>query len=298
MLTLHRAILATSLVALAAGPVFAQSEDALKDALEGKSVVVKIDMPGTQEGVDVYPDARRPMDMAQYAARIKSYGIAVHNGESAMITKIRVKDKLIEFQLGGGGYGTFGDDTGTVVAPTVPKSQREKDLERYIKDERDPDRKRRMQRELDDLRAERAREDARNRSRAATATEVKKDRIAADRLHSGSRFNIRYQNGVPPGLDAGGIMRALQDYVDFPFASDRPLQQGRPSPQAPPLGSSDIRKGMSRDDVENMLGRPDKTTPRTEGSARVVTATYTRGDQIITIDFIEGVVVKYAISSK
>jgi hypothetical protein len=297
MLTLHRAILATSLVALGAAPVFAQSEDALKDAFEGKSIVVKIDMPGTQQGVDVYPDARRPIDMGQYAARIKTFGIALRNGESAMITRVRVKDKLIEFQLGGGGYGTFGDDTGTVTVPSVPKSQREKDLERRVKDERDSDRRRRLQRELDDLRNERYREDTRNRSRAAEATEVKKDRIAADRLHSGSRFNIRYQNGVPPGLDAGGIMRALQDYVDFPFASDRPVRRDHPAPP-PPSAGGDIRKGMARADVESILGRPDKTTPRTEGSVRVVTATYTRGDQIITVDFIEGVVVKYAISSK
>jgi hypothetical protein len=297
MLTLHRANLAICLVALTAAPGLAQSEDALKDAFEGKSVVVKIDMPGTQEGVDVYPDARRPMDMTQYAARIKSYGIAIHNGESVMITRVRVKDKLIEFQLGGGGYGTFGDDTSTSVSvPSVSKSQREKDLERNIKDERDPDRKRRMQRELDDLRHEREREDARNRSRAATASEVKRDRIASDRLHSGSRFNIRYQNGVPPGLDAGGIMRALQDYVDFPSGSDRP-SVGRPAPP-PPFSVSDLHKGMSMADVEHVLGRPDKTTPRTEGTLRVVTATYSRGDQMVTADFVEGVLVKYAISSR
>jgi hypothetical protein len=34
-----------------------------------------------------------------------------------MITTVRVKKKNIEFQLGGGGYGVFGDDSGTVYVP-------------------------------------------------------------------------------------------------------------------------------------------------------------------------------------
>lgn len=301
MLILQRALLAASLVALAAVPAFAQSEAELKDFFEGKSVRVKIDMPASQEGVDVWPDARRPMDFAQYSARLKNFGIAVHNGESVMVTRIRVKDKLIEFHLGGGGYGTFGDDTsGTVSTPSAPKTQREKDLEKAIKDERDPERKRRMQRELDDLRAQRAREDARNAANAASASEARKARIAADRLHGGSRFNLRYQNGVPPGLDPGGIMRALEEYVEFPFAADRTTGRDHAVPREPARASagSDIRKGMSMAEVESVLGRPDKTTARNEGTLRVTTAIYTRGDQVVTTEFVEGVLIKYAIASK
>jgi hypothetical protein len=214
-----------------------------------------------------------------------------------MVTKVRVKDKLIEFQLAGGGYGTFGDDTGNVSTSSAPKSQREKDLEKWVKDERDPDRKRRMQRELDDLRNERAREDERNRSIAASASEAKKSRIATERLHSGSRFNLHYQNGVPPGLDGGGIMRALAEYVDFPFATDRPAPRPVQHDTRPAPGG-DIHKGMLMADVDDLLGKPAKTVPRTEGTLHVVSATYMRGDQVVTADFVEGVLIKYAISSK
>ena len=35
-----------------------------------------------------------------------------------------------------------------------------------------------------------------------------------------------------------------------------------------------------------------------ELTLRIVSATYTRGDQVITADFVEGVLVKYSISSK
>ena len=36
-----------------ASPTYAQSEAALKDYFEGRTVVVKIAMPGTAEGVDI-----------------------------------------------------------------------------------------------------------------------------------------------------------------------------------------------------------------------------------------------------
>jgi hypothetical protein len=305
METILRLLPPVCLVVLTCSPAYAQSEPELRDFFEGKSVVVKLDMPATQEGIDVYPDARRAIDFAQYSARLKAAGIAIRNGESVLITKIRVKEKLIEFQLAGGGYGTFGDDTGSVYSPSVSKSNREKDLERLVKAETDAARKRRLERELDDLRSERAREDSRNKTSALAAEEAKKARIATSRLHSGSRFNIRYQEGVPRGLDAEGVMRALAEYIEFPFATDRrPVSRDRVTAQpvlnepaaAPAAGA--IRKGMTVAEVEQSLGRPDKSTNRMEGTLRVVSATYSRGDQLITAEFVEGVLIKYSIASK
>jgi len=303
MQTAHRAtVLAASFVIAAAGPALAQNESALRNYFEGKSIRVKMDMPATQQGVDVYPDAQRPVDFGAYGNRLKSYGTALRNGDSVMITRVRVKEKVIEFQLGGGGYGTFGDDTGSVTASTVPKSNREKDLEREIKNEKDADRRRRMQRELDDLRREREREDTYNRNVAASASEANKARIADKRLSAGSRFNIRYQNGVPPGLEPAGVMRALDEYVDFsPVTNARPQRTGGPQPrEILPMGTpgSDIRKGMTAAEVEQVLGKPTKSTTRTEGSLKVVNSTYTRGDEVITAEFIGGVLTKYSIASK
>src|SRR5204862_8049812 len=113
-------------------PAYAQSEPELRDFFEGKSVVVKMVMPATQEGIDVFPDARRAVDFAQYSARLKSTGVAIRRGESVLVTTVRVKDKMIEFQLAGGGYGTFGHDTGSGPAVTTPKSRRERDLEQVV----------------------------------------------------------------------------------------------------------------------------------------------------------------------
>lgn len=302
---MQRALLSVCLATAFASPADAQSEPELRDFFEGKTVVVKLDMPATQEGIDIYPDARRAIDFAQYSARVKSTGIAIRSGEPVLVTRIRVKEKLIEFQLGGGGYGTFGDDTsGSVYVPSVPKSNREKDLERLVKAESDRDRKRRLENELDDLRNRREREDSRNKAASVSAEEAKKTRIATSRLHSGSRFNIRYTEGVPRGLAAEGVMRALAEYVEFPFADDR--RATRPADRVttqpvlaePPAAAGAIRKGMSLAEVEQSLGKPDKTTNRMEGTLRVATASFSRGDQTIVADFVEGILIKYSISSR
>jgi hypothetical protein len=210
-----------------------------------------------------------------------------------------VKDKLVEFQLGGGGYGTFGDDTSTsVYVPTESKSQREKDLEKAIKSETDAARKKRMQNELDDLKREREREDRRNQAAATTAAEEKKQRLAEQRLHAGSRFNIRYQDGVPPGLTPGGIMATLAEYVEFPF-TDRVTRPGKDtSPAAAAARPGALYKGMTWQQAQDSLGTPDKTTDRMEGKLKVTTAIFTRDDQRIEAEFVEGVLIRYTISSK
>src|SRR3954463_14483295 len=176
----------------------AQSEAALKEYFEGKTVTAKLALPGTEAGVDVYPGTARPLDYPKYADRLKDFGTAIKAGEQVTVTKIKLKAKHIEFQLGGGGYGTFGDETSSNVSTQpAPRTKREQNLEAEIQREADPARKRAMKEELDDLKAEREREDARNRSIVAEAEEHRKQNVRQRRLEGGSRFNIRYPAGVP-----------------------------------------------------------------------------------------------------
>src|SRR4051812_16365856 len=88
---------------LAAVPAFAQSEAHLKGFFEGKKVPVLIDMPANESGIDVRPGVEPVLDYATYGDRIKTYGVAVPEGQAILITKVKVKKDLIEFQLGGGG---------------------------------------------------------------------------------------------------------------------------------------------------------------------------------------------------
>ena len=103
---------AAVVLGIAAAPAHAQTEWALKQAFEGQFVIVKMDMPATQLGVDLYPDQQPSVDFRAYSARVREFGVALRPGDRIMITTVRVKKKNIEFQLGGGGYGVFGDDTG------------------------------------------------------------------------------------------------------------------------------------------------------------------------------------------
>jgi hypothetical protein len=285
---------------LLAGQVQAQSEAALKDHFEGKMVTVKIAMPGTEYGVDIYPLDSRPLDYTRYADRLKDYGTAIKAGEEVMVTKVKVKSKLIEFQLGGGGYGTAGDETSSNVSTaSSPKTKREQNLEAELKRETDPARKRAMKEELDELRKDREREDARNRAAVAEAEEHKKQNIRQRRLEGGSRFNIRYREGVPStSVTPQAIKRALAEYVRFDtdstFASKPGIPIADPRPAKP---GQRLYKGMLLDQADAALGPAEKSTERMEGKLKVITRTYPTEDGVMTAEFVEGVLFRYTLKS-
>lgn len=209
-------LLSALIILSAAGSAPAQTEAELKQYFEGKRVSLKIDMPATKDGVNVYADRARPFDYGDYAAKLRRHGTSIRRGDSAMITKVKVKGKHIEFQLDGGGYGVMGDETPGVFAPVASKSRREKRLEEGLKREDDPHRRRRLREELDELRREREREDSVNRTIAEQAEEVQRSRIEEKALRGGSRFNIHF-GAAPSGeaLTPEKLMRALEEYVDF-----------------------------------------------------------------------------------
>jgi hypothetical protein len=288
-----------ALILTLAAPARAQNEDALRSFFEGRRVTLKIDMPGTSDGVDVRADAARAIDYQRYGDRLKTYGTSIRAGDSSVVTLVKMKKDVIEFQLSGGGFGTFGDDSSTSVSiPRVEKSSREKDLEKRIKDEDDSRRKREMERELDDLRDRRDRENRRLDAERARAEEIKKERIAERRLTSGSRFNLRYDGRVPAGIGPEDVMAALADYVDF--SSGNPSRFTTDAGDAPRLAidAAAIRKGMMRSEAERILGTPYDTSERREGTLSVVTLMFVSGDQRITAQFVEDVLVRYTITSK
>lgn len=301
-MTRWRLVLVASV--LSAGPLRAQSEAALKERFEGKAVTLKIAMPGSENGVDLYPADPRPLDYPRYADRLKDFGTAIRAGATAMVTKIRVKSKHIEFHLDGGGYGTMGDETSSdVFVGTTPKTKREQNLEAELKRETDPVRKRQIKEELDDLRKEREREDARNRAAVADAEEQKEANIRQRRLEGGSRFNIRWRDRMPAeALTPAGIEAALAEYVSFgtgghpdTFGEVAAAPPGAPAAPAPaPRGP---RKGMLLQDADDALGTPLRTSERREGNLRVLTRVYRTPDGEVSAEFVEGVLVRYTMTS-
>src|SRR5438309_8764821 len=137
----------------------AQSEDALREYFEGRMVVLKQDLPASKTGMDVYPDSSSTPN-ADYNRRIKQFGVAMRRNQSVPLTSLRVRDKSIELQLGGNGAPDASDNS-PAPSVAVDKSPRERSLERDLERETDPERQAKMQQELDSLRKQRLREDAR-----------------------------------------------------------------------------------------------------------------------------------------
>lgn len=272
----------------------AQDEAALRRAFEGQSVVLKIDMPGTSSGVNVYPDRDMPVEFPDVATKLKKYGTAIRSGDAVMVTKIRVKDDLIEFQLGGGGYGTFGDAMGEGSgggATEVGETPAEKALRDSIRHESNSGTKRRMQRDLDALRSTRERENSQARSAAAQAEEIRQSNLRGRRIEGGSRFNIRFRGGVPAeALTPDGLRALLSRYVDFGGAALAPVQ-------AAASGSAGaLRKGLTLEEVERLLGPAVTASESDDCALHVMTRTYRKDGQRTTARFVSGVLVEYTIT--
>jgi hypothetical protein len=289
-----RTFLYSAVTLLLAGPAAAaQDEAALKAFFEGKRVTVKMDMPATSAGVDVHPALERPIDFKKYGDRIKAAGVSLREGDAAIVTLIKVKKDLIEFQLGGGGYDS---GSGYVAPDYIAKSNLEKQLEDDVKAEKDAARKRQLQRQLDDERNRRQREQRRANDVARMQEAANKTRIAEERLRAGSRFNLRFEPAVPAAMATPeAIMRVLAPYIDFSGGEPAGVEPAAPGADQP---AGTLRKGMRRADAERVLGPPESSSDRNEGTLTVTTLVFVRGEQRISAEFIEDVLIRYTISSR
>ena len=60
----------------------------LEGYFTGKMVVARIDMPGTEKGVDLAFNKPTPLDWKDYSSRLTAFGTAIHKGDTARVTKI------------------------------------------------------------------------------------------------------------------------------------------------------------------------------------------------------------------
>jgi hypothetical protein len=229
-------------------PLAAQDEARLRRALEGKRMTLKIDMPASQEGVDVFPGSSRPIDFPKLSGRLKKHGVAIKEGESAMITKVKVKDELIEIQLGGGGYGTSGD----VLSGLVKNKGAD--------------------------------------SGSAQQMKIANERTA--RLAAGSRFNLRYKNGVSPeDVTPGAVVQALAEYGSIAGVAAAPEMSPPTAAAAAPAttGPNEVRKGLSAEEVQRTLGTPVSSS--TSGQVTTVVYRAPSGSGTVEVDYYSGVAV-------
>ena len=236
----------TLIVVTQTASVQGQDEGRLRRALEGRRLTVRLDMPASQEGVDVFPGSSRPIDFPKLSGRLKKYGAAIKDGESSMITKVKVKDDLIEIQLGGGGYGTSGDVLGSLLTNQGADSG------------------------------------------AAQQMQIANERTA--RLAAGSRFNLRYPNGVSPDdLTPEAVAKALAEYASLPGFAPAPADAPTPSARPATAPTADVRKGLSAEEVQRALGAPVSSST----NGQITTSVYkaASGSGTVEVDFFNSVAV-------
>jgi len=276
-------------------------ERALRQFFEGRSVTVFLDMPASSKGVDLAIGQREPLDAGKHARRLVETGIAVREGTKIAITRINLKDDLIEFHLGGGGFNAIWNSSGT-VSPSYGKSEREKQLEKDIKREDDPRRKRDLQRELDRVREHRQREEERSRAEADEINAARRERDQDKALGMGSRFNVRFEGNVPAGAATPqGLMEILAPWVDFAglpggeVYARRRVERPAPAPAPAPEGPDGpgLRAGMSRSEVAGLLGPAEHEESRNEGDLHKAIAIFRDGGRKMELTFVNGVLVQF-----
>ncbi len=300
-----------ALTLIVATPAFGQDQATLKKAFEGREVTVLMDLPASHKGIDLHLQREPELDYADYAYRTRTYGIALRKEDRVMITMVKVNKKNIEFHLGGGGYGTWSDDSGNVSAAYVGKSKREQDLEKERRRTTDDRRKRQIDRELGYLRDEREREQREARREAEALTAIKKGEIAVKRLDGGSRFNIWYEDKrlerwAPTPEE---LMYSLAKYIDFGGGNGDGIpgvSRGTPGNrltggggrQDAEASALSLERGMSTEEVHDLLGRPTRRRTARQGDLESIVETWETTESITEVTFVGGVVVKFTSSSK
>jgi hypothetical protein len=331
-----------ALLSIAFGAVMATAEvdsSSIESYFSGKKVVLKIDMPGSNKGIDLRFNKNPPMNWKEYSQRMKQFGPALRKGDVARVTTIVIKRDMIEFQLDGGGFGTFLDDSNTKVeAQSVDKSDYEKNLERQIANSTDDDERRRLQRDLDRERSRRQRQESANRSDAEVASQIKAEKVAGDRMRGGSRFNLRWDKSIPADQqNPQAVMRLLSEYIDFsnwqsgsaagqsPMSgspssgsatlggevsnrydpgNDNPHNAGQGSPNESPADqpgspTAHLKRGMKLSEVNDLLGQGQKKSESSSSDGmKTEIYDYTVDDREVTVTYVEGIVIRFSISSK
>ncbi len=287
---------AVVLVCLAAPVASAQTEEALKTALLGKTVTVKLDMPASHKGVDLRFDKEEPFNISEHSSRLREHDASIREGDRVPITHVKVKDDLIEIHLAGGGFNWAFDKTTKSFSPSS-KSSRESDLEKRIRTETDRERKRDMQDELNDLRRRRERRDDREREEVEAYNREASLRDRDRSLRSGSRFNLRFKKKVPPGaMTADGVIDYLTRWADVGGSAPSRGTASQAAPRDGGAGLDWLRRGLLRTDVEKRLGRPRKQGSCRAGDAGDCTLlTYDSGPDEVETTFVDDVLTKFTV---
>jgi len=193
-------------------------EQLIKKALEGREVLVKMDLPAVDSGITMtFDDAKVTFDEANYKKLLKEYGSAIPSGTRARITDVRVSGRGIELDLNGGGSPQRDWFVGNVRLETpapLARSNREIDLERQIQTESNPVTLASLRNELDYERSARVAQDAQNQETYQRMSRLRSDYIETNRKNWGSKI-IVVVHSRKSGVKMRDMVQSLAKYVEF-----------------------------------------------------------------------------------
>jgi hypothetical protein len=183
----------------------------LKQFFEHKKVILRIDMPADQSGVDLTPENSVMADDSVTAKRKKDFGIALKKGDSPSITKVTIGANRIGFQLNGGGY-----DLPPRPAPPGPsvESPSEIDLKAKIKVSTGSKRQHYVE-SYNYAKAQRMGEHTEKQEKYDADFNYYNSYKQQGRLKKGSRFTLKFSQIKASSVIPEDLMKWLGDYVDF-----------------------------------------------------------------------------------
>lgn len=177
----------------------------LRERLVNIWVLVRIDMPASQDGIDVRAWKQPTVDAKETQTRLEKHGVSIGSyGQLSVITEIKIKRKHLEVHLDGDGWGGripnvpwWIDKSAEEIALGLPR------LRPFSATEK---------RQRTDFVEERNRED----DRAYDLYMEELEEYERNKNAAGSRFNLRYRHPLTAGeLTPESVMNALGNYIDF-----------------------------------------------------------------------------------
>ena len=129
-------------------------------------------------------------------------------------------------------------------------------------------------------------------------------------MRGGSRFNLRWSGSIPADqLTPEAVMKLLADYIDFTgqqaagaalsaqTVAAAPSQSlGSNSPTGSP--TAQLKRGMKMDEVTQLFGQGKQVSQSVSGDGlKTQVVEYVSGDRRVDVTYVEGLVVRYSISS-
>jgi hypothetical protein len=195
-----------------------EGEKLIRKALEGRQILVKMDLPAVETGIPmVFDDTNITFDEANYKKLLKEYGVGTAKGTRARITAVRVSNRGIEIDLDGGGSPQRDWLVGnvTLVGPTpLGKSDHEQDLERQLQNETRAPAIELLRNELELERQSRIAQDVRNQEAFQRVASLRSKYIEENRKNWGSKLIIVIRSRKPNVL-MRDMVKSLAQYAEL-----------------------------------------------------------------------------------